>query len=197
MHSPYTNKDFSEWQDITDSLIAAHPLSEEEIVAVVLKSWEDIFTSKIGLFSIGKDIFPSPQIISFFLHELIAHYISSKHKAYFRVGVNKNEKDVHHILNSSLSIEIKCSSNSTQIFGNRSYAQPNLSNANKEKDGYYITVNFSKFSKSSKELPLVRIIRFGYLEHSDWVAQIAATGQQARLRPEAYKYKLKTIYLNS
>jgi hypothetical protein len=42
--------------------------------------------------------------------------------------------------------------------------------------------------------PKIKIIRFGWLDHSDWIAQRAATGQQARLRPEAYQYKLLELY---
>ena len=38
------------------------------------------------------------------------------------------------------------------------------------------------------------MIRFGYLEHVDWIAQTASTGQQARLRKEAYDNKLITLY---
>ena len=46
MSSPYHGKEISEWQSVTENLIANHPLSETEIVEVVLKSWDDIFNSK-------------------------------------------------------------------------------------------------------------------------------------------------------
>ena len=36
--------------------------------------------------------------------------------------------------------------------------------------------------------------RFGWLDHDDWIAQTAATGQAARLRAEAYRFKLRTLY---
>ncbi|HFC7940318.1 ScaI family restriction endonuclease [Neisseria meningitidis] len=42
--------------------------------------------------------------------------------------------------------------------------------------------------------PEIKIIRFGWLDHTDWIAQTAATGQQARLSPEAYRSKLKILY---
>jgi hypothetical protein len=38
------------------------------------------------------------------------------------------------------------------------------------------------------------IIRFGWLDHSDWMGQKAATGQQARLDPFAEKSKLAILY---
>lgn len=194
MKPVYDKDDTSNWQQVTDSLIAAHPLDEQEIVTVVLKSWDDIFKSKIGSFSIGKQISPTPQIMSFLLHELVAHYLSLKHKGVYRIGVAKTEKDIHHIKNQSLSVEIKCSSSSKHIFGNRSYAQPRSGKEQKEKDGYYISINFQKFSKDNKKRPEVRTIRFGYLDHTDWIAQKATTGQQARLGIDVYKYKLKLLY---
>lgn len=194
MESPYKNIPKSKWLDKTQELVNAHPL-KDEIKNVVLKSWNDIFNSKIGSFSIGKEIFPSPQIISFFLHELVAHYLSLKYPKRYKVGELKSEKDVHDIINPSMGIEIKGSSNATQIFANRSYAQPSSTSEMKEKNGYYITINFEKISKTNPH-PKITIIRFGYLEHKDWIAQKASTGQQARLSPDAYKYKLIEIFRN-
>lgn len=92
-----------------------------------------------------------------------------------------------------MGIEIKASSHPTQIFANRSYAQPSSSSEEKDKNGYYIGINFEKFSESNPK-PQILQIRFGYLEHSDWIAQKAATGQQARLSTNADKNKLITIY---
>ena len=63
----------------------------------------------------------------------------------------------------------------------------------KDKNGYYIAINFEKFTSPTKR-PQILKIRFGYLEHVDWIAQKAATGQQARLSPVADKHKLITIY---
>lgn len=193
MPSPYRNKNVKDWGTITDALLKEHPLKEKEIVDVVLKSWDDIFNSKIGSFQIGKEIFPTPQIMSFFLHELVAHYLSLNHKDLYTVGTTKSEKDIHHLKDETLSVEIKGSSHPNQIFGNRSYAQPDSGKGQKNKDGYYITINFQKFTPQNKH-PEILVIRFGYLEHSDWIAQTAATGQQARLAPDVYKYKLKTLY---
>lgn len=192
MESPYKNLPQEKWLDKTKELVNMHPL-KNEIKDVVLKSWDDIFNSKIGSFSIGKEIFPSPQIISFFLHELVAHYLSLKYPQRYKVGELKNEKDVHDIENPSMGIEIKGSSNATQIFANRSYAQPSSYSETKDKNGYYLTINFEKISRANPH-PKITIIRFGFLEHNDWIAQDAATGQQARLTPEAYKYKLIDIY---
>lgn len=192
MESPYINLPVDKWHSKTEELVNKHPL-KDKIKEVVLKSWEDIFNSKIGSFSIGKEIFPSPQILSFFLHELVAHYLSLEFPKRYKVGELKNEKDIHDMKDLSMGIEIKASSNATQIFANRSYAQPSSDSETKDKNGYYITINFEKISKFNPR-PKITIICFGYLEHKDWIAQKAATGQQARLKPEAYKNKLIEIY---
>jgi hypothetical protein len=193
MISPYNNKPKSEWKEITQELIDKHPFSKDEIVKIVLDSWKAIFTSKIGKFHIGKEIFPSPQVLSFFLHELVAHNFNLKYPGKFRVGTAKTDKDIHCIYDEKLSVEIKASSNKSQIFANRSYAQPATAGQRKNKDGYFIAVNFEQLTES-KTNPDILVIRFGYIEHSDWIAQFAATGQQARLSTETYSLKFMTLY---
>jgi hypothetical protein len=193
-NSPYQSKSIEKWSNITDKLIAKHPIKVDEIVETVLKSWDDIFNSKIGSFAIGKEIEPVPQIMSFLLHELVAHYLSLKHPGVYKVGTEKNEKDIHCITNEELSIEIKGSSHPNQIFATRSYAQPQSGIGQKDKNGYYIAINFEQFKVVKPNLPKILMIRFGYLEHTDWIAQTSATGQQARLTADVYRYKLKQIY---
>lgn len=192
MKSPYEGVPEEKWLALTKKLINKHPL-KKEIVETVMQSWEDIFNSKIGSFSIGKEIFPSPQIMSFFLHELVAHNLSLKYPEIYKVGEAKSEKDIHHIQNPAMGIEIKASSNKNKIFANRSYAQPSSDSETKDKNGYYLAINFEKFSKQNKK-PKITLIRFGYLEHRDWIAQKASTGQQAHLSPQAYEKKLITLY---
>jgi hypothetical protein len=193
-NSPYHGKKVAQWSAITEKLIASHPIKPDEIVETVLTSWDDIFNSKIGSFSIGNEIEPVPQIMSFLLHELVAHYLSLKHPGIYKVGTEKTEKDIHCIIDSSLSIEIKGSSHPNQIFANRSYAQPQSGNGQKDKNGFYIAINFEQFKDVKPNIPKILMIRFGYLEHTDWIAQASATGQQARLGADVYRHKLKQIY---
>ena len=192
MESPYKNLPVENWKSKTEELINKHPL-KNKIVEIVLKSWDDIFKSKVGSFTIGKEITPSPQIMSFFLHELVAHYLSLEYPKQYKVGESKTEKDIHNMKKPELGIEIKASSNRTQIFANRSYAQPSSQSEEKDKNGYYIGINFEKFTKTNRT-PQILQIRFGYLEHSDWIAQKSETGQQARLSPDADKNKFFVLY---
>lgn len=192
--SPYAGKSTEEWQTITRRLLEEHPLSTDEVVEVVLYAWNSIFESKMGKegFQIGKDIFPKPQIMGFFLHELIPLEFKARYSGVWRTEESSSDKDIVYVPNTLYSIEIKTSSNTRHIYGNRSYAQKST-RGKKAKSGYYITVNFEKFKKKL-EKPKIRIIRFGWLDSDDWIGQKAATGQQSRLSPEVENNKLLTFY---
>lgn len=93
MTSPYQNKNQSSWLKITEELIENHPLENEQIVNAVLTSWKQIFQSKIGPLSIGVQIFPTPQIMSNIIHELIPYNLAQRIGGNYRVGITKTEKD--------------------------------------------------------------------------------------------------------
>lgn len=191
--SPYAGAPISTWVSITEQLIRNYPLTPQSLVAAVLAAWEQIFESRIGPLRIGVDIFPQPQITGFFLHELIPVVIAETHPDWRIGNVGALEKDLHYNPDPLYSTEIKTSSSLNQIFANRSYAQP-ATPGSRGKDGYYLAVNFQPFSSLGPARPDLGRIRLGWLDHSDWVPQRAATGQQARLRPEAHSLKLKTLY---
>ena len=195
MSSPYKDKPVEEWSTITDELIAAHPLSENQIVEYCLAAWNDIYCSKIGRhgFKIGEDIFVRPQIIGALLHELIPAEIVANNPKLWQREQRVDDKDIVYVPDNAFSIELKTSSNSSKIFGNRSYAQA-PTESKKSKDGYYLTINFEQIKERSDTPPEITIIRFGWLDHTDWTGQAAATGQQAWLSKETYLYKLKTLY---
>jgi hypothetical protein len=192
--SPYCGLPTTKWVQKTRQLIAAHPLDTKEIVDVVLLSWDAIFQSKIGPrgFRIGEHLSPKPQIMGFFLHELIPLELSARYPKFWRADENSSEKDLVYMPSPEYSIEIKTSSHKCRIFGNRSFAQPSLK-SKKSKAGYYLAMNFEAFAKS-RVRPRIRRIRFGWLDHDDWVGQTAATGQQACLRPESESNKLVVLY---
>jgi hypothetical protein len=164
-------------------------------VKVVIGAWNAIFESRIGPkgFQIGCHIFPKPQIMAFFLHELIPLEFAARHPTLWRPERSAGDKDMVHIPDQTLSVEIKTSSHPTQIFGNRSSAQERRSSSKKEKSGFYLAVNFDKF-REDRPAPRVRKIRFGWLDHTDRVAQSAATGQQARLSAGTEASKLLTLF---
>jgi hypothetical protein len=191
--SPYYGKPQSDWRSITLDLLAKYPLSKGDMVDVTLSSWDGIFQTGIGRegFKIGRDIFPTPQIMGFLLHELIPLKLHSRYPKLWIKDKKVSEKDLVYIPDISYSMEIKTSSHPNQIFGNRSYAQP-TDNPKKDKSGYYLAVNFEKFSE--KVRPRIRMIRFGWLDYTDWIGQKAATGQQAHLKSESDRYKLVELF---
>lgn len=193
--SPYIGVPESNWAAVTKELLDKHPINSDELVEIVLKSWEGIFQSKIGVsgFLIGKHIFPKPQTMGFFLHELIPLEYSVRYPKLWRGEKTGEDKDLEYIPDSKFSVEIKTSSSAGQIFGNRSYAQESQSGDKKSKSGYYLTINFEKF-KAGLVQPKVKLIRFGWLDHTDWIGQKAATGQQARLAPATEQHKLLILY---
>lgn len=191
---PYAEFEKSDWLGITNDLIKNHPLKEEEIVSFCLAAWEGLFSSSIGRhgLKIGEHVFPKPQIIGALLHELIPAEIVASYPNTWQREQEKNDKDIVYLPNDLYSIELKTSSNKSNIFGNRSYAQAS-SGQKKSKDGYYLTINFEQIKEAGKK-PKILMIRFGWLSHTDWIGQASAKGQQARLAPETYKLKLKTLY---
>lgn len=193
MTSPYQDVPVANWQTVTEQLVQAHPLRSNEIVEVTLQAWDSIFTSSIGGFHIGKEIFPRPQMMGFFLQELIALEFIRRYPNIWRGEKNATDKDIVYIPNTSFSIEIKTSSDPNHIYGNRSYAQYIEGEGKKEKTGYYLAVNFQKFT-STVTYPHILKIRFGWLDYSDWLGQKAATGQQARLAPQVETNKLLLLY---
>lgn len=193
--SPYLDVSEDSWARITEDLISKFPTPTNEIVEIVLGSWESIFATKIGLsgFSIGVDIFPAPQIMGFFLHELIPLEFESRYPNVWSRDHSGYGKDIVCISEAQFGCEIKTSSHKSKIFGNRSHAQEGKS-TKKDKSGYYLAVNFEKFGTDGGSLPKIRRIRFGWLDSLDWVGQTAATGQMASLSGAVERFKLKTLY---
>ncbi len=194
MASPYAGFDQTQWKRITDRLIHDHPLQASVIVAVVLNSWQSLFDSKIGTreFQIGKDFFPKPQVMGFFLEQLITLDLSAQYPDQWRAEKSADEKDIVYIPNAGYSVEIKTSSSPKHIYGNRSYAQEG-NGSKKSKSGYVLAVNFQKFTNTT-EKPMILRVRFGWLDHTDWIGQTAPTGQQSRVKGESETLKLQVLY---
>jgi hypothetical protein len=101
-----------------------------------------------------------------------------------------SDKDIVNLKNSKYSTEIKTSSSKSKIFANRRYAQ-SVTDPKKSKSGYYLAVNFEKITSDNQ--PKITLVRFGWLDYTDWTAQASESGQQANLSLNAYNYKLLKI----
>lgn len=163
----------------------------ETIQEVALKSWELLWSTTIGEveLSIKLEELEVPAIVvGYFFEKLFSRQLEIQEPTLWRSGKNKEDKDLVCVPNEDYSIEIKSSGQlGFKVFGNRSYGQQveNVELEKKEKSGYYITVNF--YQKT------LTLLRFGWIDHSDWKAQEAQTGQAAGLGESVYKYKLKEI----
>jgi hypothetical protein len=133
--------------------------------------------------------------MGFLLHELIPLELAARHSSVWRGETSSDDKDIVYIPDSSYSIELKTSSDPRHVYGNRSYAQAS-SKGKKAKSGYYLAVNFGKFTAKGSR-PQIRLIRFGWIDSSDWIGQKAATGQQSRLHPDVESSKLLQLYSSS
>ena len=192
--NPYENLPIERWKEKTIELVKKHPLRKEDLVESVLSSWDKIFDTYIGNeLKIGRDIKPSPQILGNYLHELIPIYFEKKYKGKWHKDKTKNDKDLVCDFDNFFSIEIKTSSSKKDIFGNRSYGIQSEAENTKKKEGYYLAINFEKCTEEV-EKPNITLIRFGWLEHTDWISQNAQTGQQSRLSKESDSLKFITLY---
>ncbi|TAE19647.1 MAG: ScaI family restriction endonuclease [Bacteroidetes bacterium] len=195
MQSPYKDQPKENWLAITQKLLAQNPLEQDTFVKIVLEAWDCIFSSDICGLRIGKDILPNPQMLGYFIETLTAHRLAKAFPTVWKHGIAKNEKDIVCLTDDKFSFEMKASSSDGKIYANRSYAQEQSENAEKDKNGYYVAINFEKFDEHNlQERPEITLIRLAYLEHTDWKAQKASTGQQASLPAEVYKHKFVTIY---
>jgi ScaI restriction endonuclease len=196
--SPFFGLPANQWAERTRALLRTYPLTLSELTDVVLLSWIQILNLEIGGFRIGVDIFPSPQSMGSFLHELIPLNLGRRDPTEWRREIAGSEKDLVCMSDPKFSMEIKTSSDKNKIFGNRSFAQETASDAKKVKTGYYLAVNFTKFGSTSDdseaEQPYVRLVRFGWLDHSDWSGQVASSGQQSSLSADVENNQLLVIY---
>ena len=189
--SPYDGVVVEEWPAITSKLIADHPLKPAEILDIALSAWASVWSTQIGRppaqISL-RDVNPPATVVGYFFEKIFAKELAARYPRTWCGGVAGDEKDLHCLANAKYSTEIKCSGQlGKRIFGNRSYGQKieNDALAKKDKSGYFITVNF--FGDR------LNLVRFGWIDSSDWKAQKAATGQMAALDDSVYKYKLSPL----
>ena len=127
MISPYLGLPIESWENRTRELIDEHPLEMIEINDVVLKVWNDIFSSGIGSkpFKIGEDLFPRPQIMAYFLHGLVPLEFFRRYPGTWRREETADEKDLVYTPDPKYSVEIKTSSSGLR--GVNSLAGPTTS----------------------------------------------------------------------
>ena len=108
MASPYEGRPESQWSRITEQLVNDYPLELDDLVDAVLDAWDGILMSKIaGELQIGVDIFPGPQIMGNYLHELIPIMLERKFPGIWSRDRKKGDKDLVYLPDNYYSTEIK------------------------------------------------------------------------------------------
>ena len=109
MSSPYEGIEIEKWYSATEDLIRSYPLTKKEIIETVLKAWNDILSTKIAnKLQIGKDVFPSPQIMGNYLHELIPYILAENYPGIWRKDSEKNEKDLFGLIDFGTDVGGGC-----------------------------------------------------------------------------------------
>lgn len=193
--SPYAGSGVGDREAITRQLIQDHPLSTRDIVATALEAWDVLFTDPLpGKLYIGRDITPKAQTMGLLLHALISRLVARSNPEWHEERTPA-DMDLVYDPDDRFSCEIKTSSDRQRIFGNRSYGQLDTGRGKKTKSGYYIAVNFDAWKVVTEgDRPEIVRIRFGWLDHTDWAAQVSSTGQQSNLAAVVENYQLLTIY---
>ena len=193
--SPYEGHPKSGWKELTQKLMEEFPLSYQILISVVESAWEDIFSSSIGNsgLKIGQDIFLPAQAIGVLLERLIIINLSNLDSRW-RGSQSKDEKDVMCTFNEQYSFEIKTSSSSSGLYGNRSTSHRSQKRT-KHRTGYYLVVNY-KLPKEDDLSRTIRKIRFGWIDDEDWMGQDKPTGQQASIGAAQASLKLITLKKN-
>jgi len=192
--SPYASRPRSEWPSITKRLLHAHPLSPHEILEIADAAWASLWKSTIGA---GQNRTPLKSltvpatVVGYLFEILFSNELLRRSNGLWRGSNAANEKDLVHTKDSRFSIELKTSGQlGSKVFGNRSYAQKRSTGdrQKKEKSGYHVTVNFYRQTMT--------LVRFGWIDSTDWSPQLAPTGQMAGLSDDVYRWKLVEIVGN-
>jgi len=187
--SPYESKPQDAWGKITKKLVEAHPLQLSDIRDLSCASWGELWQTTIGAGDSAfllAEINPPAQVVGYLFEKLFLRNLMSRFPGEWRGPTGRTEKDLVFVPDINFSIELKTSGQlGRRVFGNRSYGQASTEREAKGKSGYYVTVNFyEKF---------LNLVRFGWIDHSDWRAQASQTGQMAGLGDEVYRHKLLII----
>ena len=98
--SPYENLPDTQWEKVTKKLVNEHPLSSDILIDTVLEAWNGILKTKIAdELQIGRDIFPTPQILGNYLHELIPVFLEKKYPGQWTRDIEKKDKDLVCVAN--------------------------------------------------------------------------------------------------
>lgn len=181
--------------------VGSHPLGEEELLSVVFGAWDELVgaITPTGV-NLVSELGIAPRAIGDLLEKLIARGLAELQLGEWHGGEGWHQKDVVCVANDRYSFEIKTSTRPSGLDGNKCYApaagaRARTPTSRKSMCGYYLVVNYEDPRKTAD--PRVRLIRFGWLDREDWVAQGSALGQRSRVPRCDAERQLVTLYENS
>ena len=161
------------------------------ILEIASTAWGKVWETTVGSGAVAvrlEDLRVPATVIGYFFEVLFARELSLHFPGEWRGNNTGDDKDLVNLKDVRLSVEIKSSGQlGFRIYGNRSHGQEakNQQQVKKEKSGYYITVNF--YGR------ILTLIRFGWIDATDWKSQASPTGQMAGLPDAVYAHKLIPI----
>lgn len=165
-----------------------HILPHDVLLRVVNTSWTTLWTTKIGrqpLYTFNIDA----QVIGKFFQEIMTHELYAYNPDIWIDPSRPRSVKLPDFVcaDPEYSFELKmCSQRgSRHVYGNRCSSEGFVSPNGKSRDGWMMTINYTDTR--------INLIRFGYIHGSDWIGQTSASGNSARLHPEAYASKLEIV----
>jgi hypothetical protein len=187
--SPYQGLCVDLWLARTNVLIDKFPLSRSQLFDVVVEAWKDLISTRFGRrgLRIGHGIDMPPSALGSLIEKLVAAVLEDVSGS-FRGGLSQAiDKDIICEDDPSFSFEIKTSTNNRGVYGNKSQGQTS-SKSKKIRVGYHLVINYQIPSPACPDGKF--IVRFGWLDNSDWKAQDANSGQSAHVPAHIMDVKL-------
>lgn len=196
---PFAGVDPTRWASHADLLAELYMAETGTSVDDLIRAWSAAFTGLLDGSSIrGTAIrhLPTmlPRLFSQMLHEEVAKDLGQLPG--WRLGVNEQqEKDVEHLADPALSLELKGNQSRSGVSANRSYVSES---GNKSRSSWYLVWNYAPPArKGVLQTPRLHSLRLGHIRALDWdtdrIDSGKARGQIVGLRRES-QARLATIW---
>jgi hypothetical protein len=170
------------------SMTTRHVLRHATLLNVIQRSWNTLWTTKVGrvpLHAFSMDA----QVIGKFFQELMTHELHAEDPRWRHPDAPRSSKDPDFVFTEdpAQSFELKMcgQAGGRAVFGNRCSSASFASPRGKSRDSWLLTINYTDTR--------INLVRFGFVLGSDWIGQVAASGNASRLHPAAYAEKLRVV----
>ena len=160
------------------------------VVRAVEKSWSTLWTARIGPLPLAR-MHLDAQATGKIFQELLAYALHDEDARWRHPDAPRHARDPDFVFeNPAYNFELKTcgQAGGRAVFGNRCSSAGIASDTGKSRSTWLLTINYSLV-----EGPRLNIVRFGFVDSTDWIGQRAATGNSSRLNPEAYASKLRIL----